>query len=301
MEMQPGRLPVVVDLHDSPLGRWRMARWTAEEASSHPRGPGGAFAGMGVEGIWAFDGSLTLLRERHFPQGTVELIVHLGERYGHVEPLGVEPYPVSCLTGLLDGPDVVEAPPGRQAVVGIRLAPLGAWRLLGLPLHELGGRTEDLADLLPRDRVRALEDTLDRAPGVEGQVRAAARWLAGSLRHRVEPGVAWATERIRLAGGALRVGALRDRVEMSRNRFHETFRAQVGTTPKGLARLLRFRRALPRVGLGGASLAEVALSCGYYDQAHMTNEFRSLAGISPRGYARALRFPGSESVAEGGG
>jgi AraC-like DNA-binding protein len=32
---------------------------------------------------------------------------------------------------------------------------------------------------------------------------------------------------------------------------------------------------------GGASGVDAALDAGYFDQAHMTNEFRSMAGLSP--------------------
>ena len=38
-----------------------------------------------VEHIWLFDGSMTCLRERTFPDGNLEIIVHLGERYSVVE------------------------------------------------------------------------------------------------------------------------------------------------------------------------------------------------------------------------
>jgi AraC-like DNA-binding protein len=31
----------------------------------------------------------------------------------------------------------------------------------------------------------------------------------------------------------------------------------------------------------GLSLAEVALACGFYDQAHMTNAFRKSLGVTP--------------------
>ena len=38
-----------------------------------------------VDHIWLFDGMMTCLRERTFPNGLLEIIVHLGERYSVVE------------------------------------------------------------------------------------------------------------------------------------------------------------------------------------------------------------------------
>ncbi len=35
-------------------------------------------------------------------------------------------------------------------------------------------------------------------------------------------------------------------------------------------------------------MTQIALGCGYYDQAHMVRDFRSLAGISPGRYAMQL-------------
>jgi AraC-like DNA-binding protein len=59
-----------------------------------------------------------------------------------------------------------------------------------------------------------------------------------------------------------------------------------GLPPKQLARILRFRHAVTRLRQGEAGMAELALDCGYYDQAHMIREFRDLAGITPGHYLR---------------
>jgi AraC-like DNA-binding protein len=58
------------------------------------------------------------------------------------------------------------------------------------------------------------------------------------------------------------------------------FREDVGLTPKTFSRIVRLQAALRRVRQG-SPLTDVALACGFYDQAHMTRDFRELASMSP--------------------
>jgi AraC-like DNA-binding protein len=51
---------------------------------------------------------------------------------------------------------------------------------------------------------------------------------------------------------------------------------------------------------GGSDLAELAVGCGYYDQAHLTNEWRALAGCSPGTWiAEELPFLQDQDVFSG--
>ena len=51
-------------------------------------------------------------------------------------------------------------------------------------------------------------------------------------------------------------------------------------TPKALSRIVRLQSALKLVRQGRA-LTDVALECGFYDQAHLTRDFREIAAMSP--------------------
>jgi AraC-like DNA-binding protein len=80
------------------------------------------------------------------------------------------------------------------------------------------------------------------------------------------------------------------------------FNEQIGVTPKTVARVLRFERAVHVLGhrdgaswtdgltqqAGGMTWGEVALECGYFDQAHMNRDFREFAGASPSELAASL-------------
>jgi transcriptional regulator GlxA family with amidase domain len=83
--------------------------------------------------------------------------------------------------------------------------------------------------------------------------------------------------------GRLSVDALAHATGLPRRHLERCFLATVGVSPKRLARLTRFQRALrllqhPRSNRGGT---ETAAACGYADQAHFIRDFRLLAGCPP--------------------
>jgi AraC-like DNA-binding protein len=59
--------------------------------------------------------------------------------------------------------------------------------------------------------------------------------------------------------------------------------------PKVYARVLRFDHAVRRLRAGRAGgWVDLALCCGYADQAHLAREFRALSGLPPSAFARRL-------------
>jgi AraC-like DNA-binding protein len=88
----------------------------------------------------------------------------------------------------------------------------------------------------------------------------------------------------RLAGaaGCVPVTRLADEIGLGRRHLGQLVRAELGLTPKTVARIMRFgqaRRWLRSVPT--ASLAQTAVQCGYFDQAHLTNDWKRLADCTP--------------------
>jgi AraC-like DNA-binding protein len=72
----------------------------------------------------------------------------------------------------------------------------------------------------------------------------------------------------------------------SERHFSQRFREEVGLSPKSWCRLRRFQRALQQLHAGEqVRWAEMALDCGYYDQAHFANEFRAFSGLDATSYS----------------
>jgi AraC-like DNA-binding protein len=272
--------------HDSALGRWLFARWRPPQ-----------LAGV-VDSMWYFEGTLTHRRERIFPDGRIELIVHLGPVHSQVNGECVEPYTTCCISGLLLCSNLIEAPPGLSRVLGISLHPAGAFAVLGRPLHEMTGITVDLTDMVGAAS-RELAEHCVCAETPQQLLRAAASWITERTAGRTaDPAVAWMAQQIEQRAGDVAIAELRQQVGWSKTRITERFKEQIGVTPKFLARIIRFRRVLEQVHHTQGSLTEIALRGGYFDQAHFNAEFRELSGFTPGAFLAARRYPGSVSVAE---
>lgn len=276
---------------DTELGRWTHTAWRPS--------PGNPLA-LAVDRIWDFDGMAAHPQERVFPNGCVELIVQLDERYLDVLPDGILPTPPVCITGIQSGPIVVRAPRRPARVLGVRMHPTGAWAILGHSLHQLADRTSDLHVLLGRAAGELAERCAGTSSGVD-RVRVTVAWLRGRLAGDAapaHPAVRWIAGRIAESGGRESITGLRTATGLSDGRLVALFREQVGVTPKRLARIHRFDRALGLLTCSVGPLARIAAEAGYYDQPHMNAEFRELAGRTPRELLAADRYPGSLSLAE---
>ena len=186
-----------------------------------------------VDHIWLFDGVMTSLRERTFPHGLLEIIVHLGERYSVVEDRGVWVCPTTCVTGVQLGHLIVEAPVRRTKVLGLRLTPAGAYALVARPMHEVASITVDLGDVAG-SAAEELAAACHAAPTGELCVRAALAWIDGRLAKatRVDSAIGWMLGQIRGRAGAVSIAQLRGQVGWSKTRLTTKFVEQVGVSPK---------------------------------------------------------------------
>ncbi|MEC3982724.1 helix-turn-helix domain-containing protein [Amycolatopsis sp. H20-H5] len=228
---------------------------------------------------------VTLAVHRGLPSRHVTLVISL-DRPVRVTGMPLpDQSPVTAqglVGGLHLGPALI-AQDRRQRGIHVELDPLGVRALLGVSAAELSGQVVAL-DQLGSPVLAELPERLAEAEDWSSRFAVLDRVLANVAAERAGTAeVGWAWRRLLGADGRLLVTTLADEVGWSRRHFGERFRAEVGLTPKQASRVLRFEQALRSVRGGGrVDLAEVAIRCGYYDQAHLSNEWRALAGCSPR-------------------
>jgi AraC-like DNA-binding protein len=275
---------VTVVSHDSPLGRWEMVS----------RDPDRRLRGHVRDYVGYVEVTPGPLSRREVPSPDITLIISFGPAIGVSDPGAPEAAAQRCtsfVAGLHDAPVLTEHA-GYQHGIEVRLAPLAARRLFGVPMHLLANRVVALEDLLGRDAERLVE-RLYEAPGWAPRFAL----LDDALARRLDaarppsPGVAWAWGRLRATHGALPVGTLADELGWSRRHLAAQFREQVGVPPKLLARILRFDRVIALLRHADPERwAEVAYDCGYYDQAHFNRDFRQFADSTPTAFL-ASRMP----------
>ncbi len=210
-----------------------------------------------------------------------------------------EQLPDSWFGGLTSTYAVVGFDGGAYGSIDLEFNPLGAYRILGMPLSELEGIVVSLEDLFGAhgralaEQVRALEDWDRRFDVVE-------RFLLARLTRGPgpTPAVEWAWWRLRSSGGNCRVEQLAAEIGCSRRYLLSRFRAEVGLPPKTAGRLVRFEQVCKRLRAAPTRWAQIAADAGYCDQPHLNRDFRELAGTTPSEFL-ARCIPGGGVVGDG--
>lgn len=232
-----------------------------------------------VQCVWELDGGGSALEEPIFPDGRVEVVVHLGDRPSR--DVDTVPQPAVMVVGQMTTALRLR-PVRRLHCVGLRFTPAGSRVSLRVPLHELSGRIEPL-DSLSHVLAARLSDAAgetrtagDRAALVYRALRACVRMDARaprSLERAVS--LALATQ------GRATVDAMARAAGTSTRHLERQFLDDVGLPPKIFGRVVRFQHAL-RDLQHGMPAAQVAVARGFADQSHLAREFKRMAGVPAR-------------------
>jgi len=268
------RPPVALSRHRSELGAWESVARRAHLAAAD-----NSFGYSGFRGV------MHVRRELHLPSGAPAIVINLGEAFRVTAADSSEVSWCSSVSfmGVHARPFVTETPPERDLLV-LNLTPVGARRLTGAPMAALANRWTPLRDVIGGP-----------ARALDAQLRAAKSWdarfvvldafilerLAEARPPRRDLARAWQW----MSAGRGAAAELARGLGVSHKHLIDQFRDQVGLPPKLVARLGRFNRVLRRARAPRTDWAQTALACGYFDQAHLINEFHAFAGATPRALA----------------
>lgn len=175
---------------------------------------------------------------------------------------------------------IVTAPGGPLGVVVTRLRPEAAWRLVGSSLRELTDSRVAMRDLFGAGPVSVLEEQLAEADSSVERIQYVEAFLASRLRaNELAPAMQHAVRALR-ENPTLAVRVLAAQLDMSERHLSRRFRSIFGTSPKQFARVARIGKLL-RARWNGGAWTDIAHTLGFFDQAHMINDFKSMVGITP--------------------
>jgi len=163
---------------------------------------------------------------------------------------------------------------------------VGAKRFFGNPIEDLakqfarGGREDTLVK-------KANAFFLARVPETDPQVQVASKLVAMIFADR---SIKKVDDLAR--GTILHKGTGKG---WGKRSLQRVFKEYVGASPKWVIRRYRLHELVERFQQGGElDWAGLALELGYFDQAHLINDFRKVAGYSPAQYRTAVEKRGTK-------
>jgi AraC-like DNA-binding protein len=185
---------------------------------------------------------------------------------------------------LVNGPSTtytrVEGPWAPATVA--RLAPLGAYKLLGPALSEISGTyLVALEDIVGAD-ARRLSEQVQSARTWDERGRLLDDFLLDRATSGPQPSpeVTRAWHLLVRSGGKSTISGLARQVGWSHKHLITRFKQQVGVAPHTAARLLRLSTVWRHLD-HEQTWARIAAESGYADQAHLIREFRHFTGTTP--------------------
>jgi AraC-like DNA-binding protein len=256
--------------------------------------PEGILAAL-VDCLWYWEGAPAPHRqERLLPQAQAAMIVNLRD-----DPIaiyeddgGARSYGTAVLSGARSNCFTIDCDQ-QERIIGVQFAPGGAFPFFPMPISELEDASSDMADLWGREAAWTRERVL-AAQTPRAMLQVLAKCLEEQLcfAHRnsrqLHPAVVYMAGELDICRGPARVQAVMGKIGMSQRRIAQLFHEQVGVSPKTFHRVRRFQHTLPRLrGVRQVNWADLAVDCGYYDQAHLSHDFRQIAGMTPTAYLAA--------------
>ena len=271
--------------------------------SSHPRPGGPPRIGAGgytehaasavlrpfVECFWTREPGRTdepssTVARRVLPDGCIDIVLAFGSGTNGV-PQSIQ------AVGTMTRPLVLAGTP-EVGFVGVRFRPARATAFLRLPASELTDLRVPLDDLWSDGA--AVRETFATTSEPDARVSALERVLLARLAHGTAAehrDVDEAVRRIIAAGGSLGITRLAPALGVTRQHLARRFADLVGVSPKVFARIVRMQRLIEAAravpSIQDPSWAALAVAGGYYDQAHLVDEFHELTGLTPTAWWKA--------------
>ncbi|SFU88205.1 AraC-type DNA-binding protein [Polaromonas sp. YR568] len=219
------------------------------------------------------------LTERVLPDGAIRLMFDFAD----VPCAGAARGPSMRVAGASAAATVLQLS-GRLEGISVALHPGAAATLLGMPAGEVENHAISLETLWGAE-AHALAERMagakDDASRVALLTAALQRKTSGAATLNQQR-AGHAARLVTRSGGRLSLRQTAEAVNVGERRLQQLFFEHVGMPFRAWSRLARLHACLRLIRRQpDPAWADVAAEAGFYDQAHLANEFRALCGLSP--------------------
>jgi len=187
------------------------------------------------------------------------------------------------LTGLIDLPVNLDAKEDAQTgTIIIEFNQLGAYRFFHLSYAEVKNKIVGLEDMMG-NRAEELENQLAEAGTVAMKLQILQNFLIKRLEIVApDPIYDYCINRITDSNGLISVAELEKKTGYSARWLHKKFLEHLGTGPKNLCEIVRFKQFYKAFSTG-AELERLKQQIyhNYYDQSHFIKAFKRFTGSTP--------------------
>ncbi len=249
-----------------------------------------------IEAFCLYEGDTPLsTKERCLPTGSVAVVINLGhDAFRVAGPEHADQFQ-SFHGGVLNGASSqysVIDPTTLVTTMSICFKPAGARLFLPMPASEVTNQVVELFTLWGtaafnlREQLQAAQTRSEMVCILEHFFLTLVAW-----ERTPHPAIPFALALFQDGKGRRSISEVTAQLGISPKRFIHLFEEAVGLTPKVFCRLLRFQEALSLIEGGQRPpWADLALDCGYFDQAHFIHDFQEFSGFTPQVYL-AQRSP----------
>jgi len=187
------------------------------------------------------------------------------------------------LTGLIDSPVLLDAQEDTETgTIIIEFNPLGAYQLFHLSYADIKNQIVELPDIIG-NHAQELQAQLAEARTVNLKVQMLQNFLIKQLEKATsDPIYDYCINRISNSKGLITIAQLEKETGYSSRWLHRKFLEHLGTGPKNLSEIVRFKQFYEVYSTGAESRRlKEQIYQNYHDQSHFIRAFKRFTGTTP--------------------
>lgn len=227
--------------------------------------------------------------DRFLPDGNVNIVIDLKDRPQYIYDNETLKEIQACRHVWFSGirNSFITIPSGRESEMFIINFHKGrSYPFVEMPLHELTDSVVD-GDLVLTNEIMNLREMILESVLITQKFIVVENYLVEKFRSKliVNPFIEFAVNKILSSPNQMSIEHISNKVGYSQKHLIKLFKDNVGLTPKGFLKIIRFQKAIGEIA--AAKITDwtgIAYESGYYDQAHFINDFKAFSGYTPQQY-----------------